>query len=128
MPVGNESLIQEFSNLKGETIDDNFIGSPKFNPSTSTYTKSDGVVEKMVTGPYKFARVSMSGSGADDNGSGFSYLAETWTMKPADVAKAIIFSSIVSFLILAGGGVFSVMMGDNTGDPLRRFAFSSKKK
>lgn len=128
MPVGNESLIQEFSNLKGKTIDDKFIGSPKFNPATGTYVKSDGEVEKMVTGTYKFARVSMSSSDADDNGSGFSYLAESWTMKPADVAKAIIFCSLTALLILGGGGVLSVMMGREVSDPLRRFAFQSKKK
>lgn len=128
MPEGNEGLLQEFTNLKGQLIDGEFLGSPKFNPATGTYAASNGKVEQMVTGTHKFSRVSMSASDADDKGSGFTYLSDSWTMKPSDVTTAIVWSSIVSFLILAGGGVFSVLMSDGFGDPLRRFAFQSKKK
>lgn len=120
MPVGNEGLIQEFSNLKGETIDGVFIGSPQYVPASDEYVLSNGKVENMVTGTHKFARVSMSASDKDDNGGGFSYLAEDWTMKPADVAAAIWISSIVSAIIIATGSFASGFLAGGK-DPVRKF-------
>jgi hypothetical protein len=121
MPVGNEGLIQEFSNLKGVSIDGNFIGSPKFVPSTSQYVMTNGAVEKMVTGKFKFARVSMSASDANDTGSGFSYLSDSWEMKPATFALAILLCSIASAIILIIGALLSVNMGRSFNDPVRKF-------
>jgi hypothetical protein len=121
MPVGNEGLIQEFSNLKGSVIDDNFIGSPKFNVASKQYALSGGKVESMISGEHKFARVSMSASDKDDKGSGFSYLSESWQMKPADLAVAIWISSIVSVIILVIGTLLSVTLSYNYEDPARAF-------
>lgn len=111
MPVGNEGLMQEFTNLKGSVIEGNFIGAPKFNVSTEQYDMSAGRVEDMVSGVHKFARVSMSASEKDDNGSGFSYLSESWKMKPATLALAIWLCSIISAIILITGTLISVNMG-----------------
>jgi hypothetical protein len=122
MPQGNEGLIQEFSNLKGSVIDGNFIGSPKYNPSSKTYELSGGKVESMISGEHKFARVSMSASDEDDEGSGYSYLSESWTMKPAQLAVAIWVSSIVSVIILAIGTLMSLRMAYSYNDPARTFA------
>lgn len=122
MPQGNEGLIQEFSNLKGSVIDEKFIGSPKFNPATKQYVLSDGEVESMISGTHKFSRVSMSASDEDDKGSGFSYLSESWTMKPAQLAVAIWVSSIVSVIILAIGTWMSLAMTYSYRDPVRAFA------
>lgn len=122
MPAGNESLIQEFSNLKGSVIDENFIGSPKYNPTAKKYEMSGGKVETMISGTHKFSRVSMSASDEDDKGSGFSYLSESWTMKPAQLAVAIWVSSIVSVIILAIGTWMSLAMVYNYKDPARTFA------
>lgn len=121
MPVGNEGLIQEFSNLKGSVIEGNFIGAPKFNPANKTYTLSGGKVESMITGPHKFERVSMSASDENDKGSGFSYLSESWTMKPAALAVAIWVSSILSVMILATGTAISFNMSRYSKDPLKDF-------
>jgi hypothetical protein len=121
MPVGNEGLLQEFSNLKGSVIDENFIGSPKFNPSSKKYELSGGKVETMISGEHKFTRVSMSGSDEDDEGSGFSYLSESWQMKPAQLAVAIWVSSIVSVIILVIGALLSFNMAYNYKDPARAF-------
>lgn len=121
MPVGNEGLIQEFSNLKGSPIDENFIGSPKFNVTSKQYALSGGKVENMISGEHKFARVSMSASDKDDKGSGFSYLSESWQMKPEQLAVAIWISSIVSVIILAIGTLLSVTLSYNYEDPARAF-------
>ena len=122
MPAGNEGLIQEFSNLKGSVIDENFIGSTKYNPSAKKYEMSGGKVETMISGTHKFSRVSMSASDDDDKGSGFSYLSESWQMKPAQLAVAIWVSSIVSVIILALGTWMSLTMVYNYKDPARTFA------
>lgn len=108
MPVGNEGLLQEFTNLKGKTIDENFIGAPKFDPKTENYSLSGGVVEGMVAGDHKFSRVSMSAADEGDNGSGFKYLDDAWEMKPAQVAIAISISSVISGLILWLGTLLSL--------------------
>lgn len=121
MPVGNEGLIQEFSNLKGAVIDGNFIGSPKFNPSSNKYEMSGGKVETMISGEHKFARVSMSASDKGDNGSGFAYLSDSWTMKPAQLAVAIWVSSILSVIILALGTLISFNMAQYHRDPFKDF-------
>jgi hypothetical protein len=126
MPVGNEGLIQEFSNLKGEVIDGSFIGSPKYNPSAKQYVMSGGKVESMVSGKFKFARVSMSSSDEGDNGTGFKYLSESWKMKPAQVALAIWLCSITSVIILVIGTLISVILGSGMNDPVRKFIKSSK--
>lgn len=122
MPVGNEGLIQEFSNLKGSVIEGNFIGSPKFNPSSKTYTLSGGKVESMISGTHKFERVSMSASDASDKGSGFSYLSESWTMKPAQLAVAIWVSSILSVIILVIGTLINFNIASYRGDPVKDFS------
>jgi hypothetical protein len=121
MPVGNEGLIQEFSNLKGSVIDENFIGSPKFNIAAKKYELSGGKVESMITGSHKFERVSMSASDANDKGSGFSYLSESWTMKPAQLAVAIWVSSIIGVMILAIGTLINFNMANYRGDPVKDF-------
>lgn len=122
MPVGNEALLQEFSNLKGSVIDGNFIGSPKFSPSSKKYELSGGKVETMISGEHRFSRVSMSASDENDNGSGFSYLSESWQMKPAQLAIAIWVSSIVSGIILLTGTLLGFRMASNYKDPARIFA------
>jgi hypothetical protein len=121
MPVGNEGLIQEFSNLKGVAIEGNFIGSPKFNPAAKSYVLSGGKVESMITGTHKFDRVSMSASDENDKGSGFSYLSESWQMKPAALAVAIWVSSILSVMILAIGTLINFNMGRSSNDPVKDF-------
>lgn len=115
MPVGNEGLLQEFTNLKGTVIDGNFIGSPKFNLSSKTYELSGGKLESMISGEHKFSRVSMSADDKDDTGSGFSYLSESWHMKPAQLAIAISISSIVSVIILLIGKTMSDSMANTRG-------------
>ena len=118
MPVGNEGLIQEFSNLKGEAIDGGFIGSPKYNPATNEYVMSGGKVETMISGQHKFSRVSMSASDEGDTGTGFSYLSDSWKMKPATLALAIWLCSIISAIILAIGTMLSINLGRGyTDDP-----------
>lgn len=121
MPEGNEGLLQEFSNLKNSTIDENFIGSPKFNPSSKTYELSGGELETMISGTHKFSRVSMSASDEDDKGSGFSYLSESWQMKPAQLAIAIWVSSIVSVIILVIGTLINFNLARTSKDPVRVF-------
>lgn len=123
MPVGNEALIQDFSNLKDSPIEGNFIGAPKYDVSSKQYALSDGKVESMVTGEHKFARVSMSASDMKDNGSGFSYLSDSWHMKPEQLAVAIWISSILNVIILAIGTLLSVNLGGSYPyrDPVRVF-------
>lgn len=104
MPIGNEALLQEFTNLKGQVIDDKFIGSPVFNIATETYTHSNGAVEDMVFGKFKFARVSMSATDEGDNGSGFKYLSDAWQMKSSDYAVVYWISGILCAMLLFGGG------------------------
>lgn len=120
MPVGNEALIQEFTNLKGEIIDNDFIGSPKYAPHSNTYAMSGGAVEGMISGEHKFARASMSASDEGDNGSGFIYLSDSWEMKPAQKAVAILISSIVSGIILIIGTFISINLGWTARDPLKK--------
>lgn len=124
MPGGNESLLQEFTNLKGSIIDENFIGSPKFNPSTKQYSMSDGKVEVMITGTHKFERVSMSGADENDKGSGFEYLSDSWQMKPAALAVAIWVSSILSVIILAIGTLINFSIAGYSKDPVKNFALA----
>lgn len=122
MPVGNEGLIQEFSNLKGEVIDGSFIGSPKYNPTSDEYVMSGGKVETMISGKHKFSRVSMSASDEGDTGTGFSYLSESWKMKPATLALAIWLCSITSVIILVIGTMLSINLGRGyTDDPVGKF-------
>lgn len=104
MPVGNEALLQELTNLKGQVIDDKFIGSPVFNIAAKTYTHSNGAVEDMVFGKFKFARVSMSATDEGDNGSGFKYLSDAWKMKSSDYAVVYWISGILCAMLLFGGG------------------------
>lgn len=121
MPLGNEALIQQFSNLKGDVIDGNFIGATKYDPSAKKYVMSGGKVESMISGPNKFVRMSMSGNDTTANGAGFSYLSDSWEMKPEALAVAIWISSIMSVILLTIGTVISVKMGNDFKDPVRKF-------
>lgn len=112
MPVGNEALIQQFSNLTGLPIDDNFIGSPVYSPQSGTYSMSGGAVEEIISGENKFNRVSMSALDEGDNGSGFAYLSDSWEMKPETKAIAISVSGVLSGIILIIGFVLALHRSD----------------
>lgn len=127
MPVGNEGLMQEFSNLKDEPINDTFIGSPTFDPATGSYTLSGGLVETMISGEHKFERVSMSASDADDTGTGFTYLSDSWKMKPETLSIAIWISSILAAIILGVGTMFARAMKDDFTDPLEKAVLAFQK-
>lgn len=128
MPVGNEALLQQFSSeLPGQVIDKNFLGSPKFNPSNSTITHTNGVIEGMLYGENKFQRVSMTAKDAGDVGSGFAYLGQNWQ---PDTGTLVTFYIIASFLFtgaLIGGSVLTMnLAASRSADPIKMFLGKGK--
>lgn len=104
MPVGNESLMTQFSSeLKGEVIGDDFLGSPTYDVSAGTVKHTDGLVESILWGVNKFERVSMDATEEDDNGSGFAYLADEWKPDTGTMVVVYIISSILFLAVMAGG-------------------------
>lgn len=110
MPIGNETLMTQISSdLKGEVIDENFIGSAKFDVNTSEYDIKDGKVSDLIFGVNEFQRMSMTGSDSDDKGSGFSYLSEDWAPDEGTMIWIHIVSSLVFIICLFA----AVMVGLN---------------
>lgn len=103
MPLGNEALLTQISSdLKGKKMDANLIGRPSFNVASKDVVSSNGELEKILWGTNKFARVSMSGDGADEGG--FSYLRDE--MEPT--GWAVFWISF--FNLLLGGGLILAMV------------------
>lgn len=118
MPLGNEAMLTQIaSDLKGKKMDSTLIGRPSFNPATKEIISTNGELEKILWGENKFARVSMTANGADDNGSGFSYLRDE--LEPD--GWAIFWISFFNFLF--GGGLIAGMVMLIVGEILpSRFA------
>jgi hypothetical protein len=120
--------LQQFSSeLPGKVIDKNFLGSPKFNPSNSTITHTNGVIEGMLYGENKFKRVSMTAKDAGDVGSGFAYLGQNWQ---PDAGTLVTFYIIASFLFtgaLVGGSVLTTNLAASRSiDPIKMFLGKGK--
>lgn len=110
MPLGNEALMTQISSdLKGKVIDEDFVGSAKFNVDTLEYEVSAGKVSDLIFGVNEFQRVSMSGSDSDDNGSGFEYLSEDWEPDEGTMVGIHIVSTIIFIICL----FVAVMVGLN---------------
>ena len=110
MPLGNEALMTQISSdLKGEVIDESFVGSANFNVDTLEYEISAGKVSDLIFGVNEFQRVSMSGSDDDDNGSGFEYLSEDWEPDEGTMVGIHIVSTIIFIICL----FVTVMVGLN---------------
>jgi len=111
MPVGNTQLLQELrSELRGLTLSpDAVIGNPrpKFKGEDLTIELGGGILELAVWGTNKFERVSMSGSGKDDNGTGFGYLVNnvelTGVQKFAIFFISLLTSGVVWGILVAVG-------------------------
>jgi len=128
MPVGNEALLQQFnSELPGTVIDKNFLGSPKFNPSNSTITHTNGVIEGMLYGENKFQRVSMTAKDAGDVGSGFAYLGQNWQPDTGTLVTFYIIASILFTGALIGGSVLTMNLAASRSiDPIKMFLGKGK--
>ncbi len=108
MPVGNESLLHQFvTDFKNVPLDDNLIGSPRYDVASGKYVGSDGMIENMLFGVNKFERVSMSGADENDSGSGFQYLSDAWVPDDGTVIGIHILASILALLALGGAIVLS---------------------
>lgn len=128
MPIGNEALLQQFnSELPGTVIDKNFLGSPKFNPSNSTITHTNGVIEGMLYGENKFQRVSMTAKDAGDVGSGFAYLGQNWQPDTGTLVTFYIIASILFTGALIGGSVLTMNLAASRSiDPIKMFLGKGK--
>lgn len=119
MPVGNEALaVQISSDLRGEAIDDTFVGRPQFNPETGDYIFGEGKLQSIIFGDNKFTRVSMTSSDSDDVGSGFAYLASAWQPSTGTIVGIHVLASILAALALTVGCVLGYKYKDDN-DPLR---------
>lgn len=97
MPLGNERLLQQLeSGLVGETIDENFIGRPTFNPAKKEIVRSGGQVENILFGANKFERVSMKSVDDDDIGTGFEYLASEWELPVGHAVGIFVTAGLLS--------------------------------
>lgn len=121
MPLGNEALMTQIqSELQGIVVDENFIGRPKFDPESQTYSMSGGAVESLLFGDNQFERVSMTALDEDDNGSGFQYLSDAWVPDEGTMALIFWISSIIAGLALAAGGVLGYMY-NREFDPIKEY-------
>lgn len=108
MPVGNEGLLHQFvTDFKNIPLDENLIGSPRFDIATGKYVSSDGMIENMLFGVNKFERVSMSGVDKNDKGSGFQYLSDAWEPDEGTVIGIYILSTVLALLVLSGAIMLS---------------------
>lgn len=125
MPLGNEAMLTQLeSELKDAPLDAKLLGKPTFDVTSNSVKSSDGLVESILWGTNKFARVSMTANGSDDNGSGFAYLKDQ--IKPSGWAIFWIafVNSIMGISIL--GLVMLLIRGEQI--PASWTGFSNSKK
>lgn len=112
MPLGNEMMLSEIERtLDGKTIDDQFLGAPKFDPATGKLKHTDGVLEDILFGSNAFQRVSMSGTTPDDYGSGYEYLSEEWQPDAGQALGIFWWSFGFSFPFFVFGCIINLVIG-----------------
>lgn len=112
MPTGNEEMLTQIeSELKGEALEaEHLLGKPKavVTGDDVMIEHTDGVLEGILWGPNKFARVCMACEGSDDTGVGFSYLSSeiqpSGGQKVAIVSAGAVLSLVVWGIFLHVGG------------------------